>query len=328
MPPAGAYASEMTSLVRRNFVEKGVVQIGNAYPSMSALIQTSKVATGGVSPITVPVQGNAMTSPQWIGGDGSFMQPGNMPGFQNAEFNLKAIVVPIPFLGFEGLIGLDFSIIPQIEARMNDAVSQDIVYMSAALMNNTSNNLELIGFPGAIDDGTNLTTYGGISRSTAPWWQSTVVSNSGAAIVPTRNLVLQYISQLVKKQGEMPKLGLCNFGTWTQLAFDFTAQERYNITPGNSFGDGTIQSGFSALMVGPVPIYADASVPEGKIYFMNTDYMGLYIHERAAFYFTGFQDTLANGQFGYIAAILTLLELVNVKPVCQMRVDNLYALPI
>ena len=55
----------------------------------------------------------------------------------------------------------------------------------------------------------------------------------------------------------------------------------------------------------------------------NTDYINLYVHEKAAFHFTGFVSQLPNNQFGYIGAILTLLELVNVKPQSQGKFLNL-----
>ncbi len=327
IPAQGAIAAELTALTRRNFVPKGFVQIGNASPTMSAFIQMSKVATGGLSPITVPVQGNAMTSGQWVGYDGSFNQPGVIPGFQNAEFDLKGFVTPIPFLGMEGLVQIDYSIIPLIEARMNDAVTQTIIAFSTALYNNFTNNQQLIGLIGAVDDGTNLATYGGINRTPNPWWKATFVNNV-STVTPTRTLLIQYIAQVTKKQGERPKLGLMGFGTWTQLATDFAGYERYTVTPDKNFGHQEVGALFSAIEVAGVPIYADPYVPEGTVYLLNTDYIGLFIHERAAFYFTGFESTLPNAQFGYIGAILTLLELVCVKPVAQFKAVNLAFLPV
>ena len=327
LPPSGALATELTAITRRAFLPKLFVQFGNASPAMSAFIQMSKVATGGVSPITVPVQGTAMTSGQWVGYDGSFNQPGVLPGIQNAEFDLKGFVTPIPFLGMEGLVQIDYSVVPLIEARMNDAVTQTIIAFSTALYNNFTNQQQMIGLIGAVDDGTNMLTYGGINRTNNPWWKATYVANTATAN-PTRMLMLQYIAQAVKKQGERPKLGLMNFGTWVQLAADFQGLETYNITPDKNFGLQEAGALFSAIEVAGVPIYADPYVPEGTVYFLNTDYIGLYIHERAAFYFTGFESTLPNAQFGYIGAILTLLELVTVKPICQLKTTGIGYLAI
>ena len=113
------------------------------------------------------------------------------------------------------------------------------------------------------------------------------------------------------------------------LAQDFTSQERYNITPGSAFGaDKKIESLFRALDVGGVPFYADPYCPEGTLYLINTNYLSLYLHERAAFSFTGFESTLPNNQLGYIGAILSLLELVDVKCKAHGKFDGLAFLNI
>ena len=69
-----------------------------------------------------------------------------------------------------------------------------------------------------------------------------------------------------------------------------------------------------ALMVAGVPIYPDPYCPEGTVYFLNTNYLSLYIHEQGSFVFTGFESTLPNWQIGYVGAVLMIAELVNVKP--------------
>jgi hypothetical protein len=289
------------------------VQIWKSAPTIAALLASAQVATGGLSPITAPVQGTPMVSGQWVDYSGSFEQPGVQPGIQDAEFNLKAFVSTIPFLGFEGLVQLDYSVVPLIEARMNDSTNVTIDTFATSLFNNVSNSQQLIGLPAAIDDGTFSVTYGGISRTTNTFWKSVYVAGSGN-VTPTRNLMLQYISQVSKTTGEMPSLGIMGFGTWTLLAQDFTSQERYNITPGKAFGaDEKAESLFRALDVAGVPFYADPYCPEGTLYLINTNYLSLYLHERAAFSFTGFESTLPNNQLGYVGAILSLLELVDVK---------------
>jgi hypothetical protein len=294
---------------------------------MAALMQSAQMASGGLSPITAPLQGNPMVTGQWLGYDGSFNQPGVTPGLQNAEFNLKAFTTAIPFLGFEGLVQIDYDVVPIIEARMNDATNVTIDTFANSLYQNIANQQQLIGLPAAVDDGTFAATYGGIQRSTNPFWKSTYVHN-GAPTTPTRNLMMQYIAQVTKKNGEMPKMGICGVGTWTLLTQDFMGLERYIREPGDKIGTSGAVSGFQACDVGGVPVYCDPKCPEGILYLLNTDYLSLYIHEKAGFQFTGFESTLPNGQFGYIGAILTLLELVSVKEQCHGKFDNLNYLNI
>jgi hypothetical protein len=327
IPPQNAISAELAAITRRAYLPKVFIQLYKSTPWMAASLSHAQVATGGLSPITVPLQGNPMVSIQNIGYDGSFNQPGVTPGLQNAEFNLKGYLTAIPFFGMEGLVQIDYAVVPLIEARMNDATNVTLDRFSTDMYNNVSVTNSMIGLPAAVDDGTFAATYGGVSRTLNPFWKSTYVHN-GSAATPTRNLMLQYISQVTKVTGEKPKMGLLGFGTWTNLAQDFTANERYQVTPSSSFGEGKVEALFSALDIAGVPFYPDPYAPEGTLYLLNNDYLSLYIHERAAFYFTGFESTLPNGQFGYLGALLTLLEMVNVKPKAHGKFDNLAFLNI
>jgi len=317
--------NELTYVTRRAFIPKLVVQIYNSTPLMAALIANSQTATGGVSSVTVPVQGAQFVNAQWSDSSGSFAQPAVQQGAYNAEFDLKLMITPVPFLGMEGAVQQDAAIIPLIEARMNDATNVMMDAMATALYNNTTNTQQFIGLPAAVSSSG---TYGNIDRSTYTWWQSK--QYAAGSVNPTRQNVLQYISGTVKNGAEVPSFGVCGFGTWTLLAQDFVGQEQYMITPGNGFdGDANgPQAAFRALMVAGVPIYPDPYCPEGTLYLLNSNYLSLYIHEQGSFVFTGFESTLPNWQIGYVGAVLTIAELVSTKPKTMTKVTGYNSLSI
>ena len=322
--------TELTYVTRRAFIPKMVVQIYNSTPLMAALIANSQTATGGVSSVTVPVQGAQFVNAQWSDYSGSFQQPSVQQGAYNAEFTLKLMIAPVPFLGMEGAVQQDHAIIPLIEARMNDATNVMMDGMATALYNNTTNTQAFTGLPAAVDDGTGTATYGNITRSstTNPWWRSKVYA--AGSVNPTRQNVLQYISGTVKYGAEVPTFGVCGFGTWTLLAQDYVGQEQYVITPGSGFdGDSNgPQAAFRALMVAGVPIYPDPYCTEGTLYLLNTNYLSLYIHEQGQFVFTGFESTLPNWQIGYVGAVINIAELVNTKPKAMTKVTGYNSLSL
>jgi hypothetical protein len=320
--------NELTYVTRRAFIPKLVVQLYNSTPLMAALIANSQTASGGVSSVTVPVQGSQFVNAQWSDYSGSFAQPSVQQGAYNAEFNLKLLVSPVPFLGMEGAVQQDYAIIPLIEARMNDATNVMMDAMATSLYTNTTDAQQFIGLPAAIDDGTGTANYGNIDRSTNTWWKSK--QYAAGSVNPTRQNVLQYISGTVKNGAEVPTFGVCGFGTWTLLAQDYVGQENYMITPGSGFdGDANgPQAAFRALMVAGVPIYPDPYCPEGTLYFLNTNYMSLYIHEQASFAFTGFESTLPNFQIGYVGAVLMIAELVNTKPKSMTKITGYNSLSL
>jgi hypothetical protein len=303
--------TELTYVTRRAFIPKLVVQLYNSTPLMAALIANSQTASGGVSSVTVPVQGAQFVNAQWSDYSGSFNQPSVQQGAFNAEFDLKLMIAPVPFLGMEGAVQQDAAIIPLIEARMNDATNVMMDAMATALYTNSTNTQQFTGLPAAVSASG---TYGNISRSAYTWWQSKAYSAGN--VNPTRQNILQYISGTVKNGAEVPSFGVCGFGTWTLLAQDFVGQEQYVITPGNGFdGDANgPQAAFRALMVAGVPIYPDPYCPEGTVYFLNTNYLSLYVHEQGSFVFTGFESTLPNWQIGYVGAVLMIAEMVSTKP--------------
>jgi len=317
--------TELTYVTRRAFIPKMVVQIYNSTPLMAALIANSQTASGGVSSVTVPVQGSQFVNAQWSDYSGSFAQPSVQQGAYNAEFNLKLLVSPVPFLGMEGAVQQDYAIIPLIEARMNDATNVMMQAMAHSLYNNTSNTQEFTGLPLAVDDSG---TYGNIDRSSYSWWRSK--EYAAGSVNPTRQNVLQYISGTVKNCAEVPTFGVCGFGTWTLLAQDYVGQEQYVITPGSGFdGDANgPQAAFRALMVAGVPIYPDPYCPEGTLYLLNTNYLSLYIHEQASFAFTGFESTLPNFQIGYVGAVLMIAEMVSTKPKSMTKVTGYNSLSL
>ena len=328
VPAAGPIANELSYVTRRAFIPKMVVQIYQSSPLIAALLANSQTASGGVSSVSVPVQGQPFVNSQWTDYSGSFNQPQAQQGAFLGEFNLKAIVTPIPFLGMEGAVQMDHAIVPLIEARMNDATNSMVDAFANALYNNTSNTQQLGGLPGAVDDGTNLVTYGNINRTAYPWWQSKLYNNSGATL--TRQTTLKYIAATQKYGSEMPTMGVCGIGTWLGLANDFVGQESYQISPGTGFdSDGDRpRSAFRALDVAGVPVYADPYCPEGTVYFLNSNYLNLYVHDQASFAFTGFESLLSNYQLGYIGAVLTIAELVLTKPKTAVKVTNVGSITI
>jgi hypothetical protein len=303
--------NELTYVTRRAFIPKLVVQLYNSTPLLAALLANSQQATGGVSSVTVPVQGSQFVNAQWSDYSGSFAQPAVQQGAYNAEFDLKLMIAPVPFLGMEGAVQQDHAIIPIIEARMNDATNVMMDAMATSLYTNSTDTQQFTGLPAAVSASG---TYGNIDRSTYSWWQSKAYA--AGSVNPTRQNVLQYISGTVKNGAEVPTFGVCGFGTWTLLAQDYVGQEQYVITPGAGFNDSADgpQAAFRALMVAGVPIYPDPYCPEGTLYLLNTNYMSMYVHDQGSFVFTGFESTLPNWQVGYVGAVLTIAELVSTKP--------------
>src|ERR1700686_1136912 len=134
--PTGSLGSELTAVTRRAFVPKLIVQLYNTSPTIATLFANAQRATGGVSSVSVPVQGAPFVTGAWSSYSGNFNQPTTQQGAFLSENNLKLFIVPVPFLGMEAAVQMDHAIIPLIEARMNDATNVSMDTFSTALFNN------------------------------------------------------------------------------------------------------------------------------------------------------------------------------------------------
>lgn len=315
VPGSGDIATELNAITRRAFVPKLVVQIYKAAPLLSVMMRNAQRARGGLSQISVPVQGASFVNFSWTDYSGSFPQPSVQTGIQQAAWNLSVGTVPIPLLGMESLIQSTEAVIPIVKARMNDARTVAVQSISSALFGTSAGNaLAVNGLLDVYDDGTSVATYGGLSRSTQTYWKSTKYSTSMA---PTRSTMLTRLMQITSLAGgESPDFVIMSMGDWTTLMTDFLTLERFNTNPGSRYGDDdAINAGFRCLMLGNTPVLADPFCPNGTAYLINSKYLGLYISEDANFAFSGFHSLIPNNQLANVGVVISAMALACTKPI-------------
>ena len=314
-PAAGAMSNEMTAITRRAFVPNLVVNFGKATPTVGAMLANAKSASGGYSSITIPVSLSALTVAQTSDFSGGFNAPQTLNGIQAAEGNLKIYVVPIGYNSIEGLLQMDAAVVSRIQAVMNDSGNQLGQTLSTALFTNATNGTQNIdGFPlMAATSG----TYLNIDRGANAAWRG-LTQSVGAAVVPTREQLLTAIMRAtVSGGGARPTHGIMGPGTWTYAAQQFLPLEQFVMKPGGrTFADvaNGPESAFSAFSVSGVPIYVDIDMPEGELLLFNARYTCFYMHEGAAFVFTGFASSLPNSALGYVGCVVLVMEAVSAKP--------------
>lgn len=342
--PGGAIGNELVTVTRRAFIPRLVVQIYKATPLLSLLLRNAQKAKGGVSQITVPVQGGSFVNFSWSDYSGAFPQPAVLTAAQNAEFNLKLGVVPIPFLGMEAIVQSSEVVIPLLKARMADAKTVAVQAISAALFTNNANvpgQTQVDSLLQAYDDGTTVATYGGINRNTAAnaFWKSTKITGFGGTV--TRVQIIQRLVQLTALSGgEAPDFMVMAPGNWTQLMQDFmqvqgggagvqqNPVEQFQTGPGSRYGaDDIVNSGFRGLMLGETPIFLDPFCPAGTAFLFNSRYLALYLSEDAPFAFSGFYSSIPNLQIANIGVVIVAFNVVCTKPVSGMQITGITGAP-
>ena len=290
-------------------MDKGIVQIYNSSAMIAGLLSNAALEAGGVDSFMANVQLQGFVQPQWTGFQGAFNAATNVQGLQQAAWSMCWAVVPIPLFGSEILIQDKQKVQDILELRLTDTGNAARDLLAQALYNNTSNVLQILGLPIAIDDGTNGATYAGISRTTFPDWQSKRYGMG--AVNPTRALLLQNIAGVVKAQGEKPDFGIMGPGTWTVAAQDLVGVER--AWP-NQDQTNEYTSGFEAFEIAGVPFYMDPYCVEGTVYLINTNYLVMRVHEEAQWEIMDFTPLTPVNQIGFLGLAFIVLALTLTKP--------------
>ena len=301
------------------------VQVYQSHPLLSLLMMNAQTARGGVGQITVPIQGASFVSFGWGTFAGDFQMPTDEAAIENAQFNLKLGMVPIGFFGMEAIIQSSEVVIPKLRAVMSDAaVVIKQAYAQALYANNTANPQAWDSLPMAYDDGTNVPSYGGISRTPGSFWSGQLINNTGAAVT-TRVGAAQILARIQSGAGgEAPDFGVMNPANWAELMTDFMSLEMYQTRPRSIYEkDDVVNAGFRGIKVLDTPIFPDPFCPLGSAYFLNSRYTGMYMSEYAPMTFSGFEPLINVGQIADVGVLISCADLVCAKPSSGAQVTGI-----
>lgn len=121
------------------------------------------------------------------------------------------------------------------------------------------------------------TTYGGISKTTNPFWQSQIDSTTAT----------------LTEQAIQSRIGKCTEGV-IKPNLIVTTQDIYDILWG-LLGDGkrfvntmAAQAGYTSLGVSGIDVVVDSHCPAGYMYVLNTDFLHFYSHPNNKWRFVPF----------------------------------------
>jgi hypothetical protein len=323
--PSGALGAQLAAITRRAFIPSVYVQVYQSHPLLSLFMSQSKAARGGVAQITIPVQGSSFVSFNWGSFAGDFPMPTDQAAIQNAQFSLKLGMVPIGFFGMEAILQSSEVVIPKLRAVMSDAaVVIKQAYAQALYSNNYANPQIWDSLSQAFDDGTNVPSYGGISRTPGSFWSGQLINNTGAQMT-TRVGAAQLLTRIQSGAGgEAPDYAVMNPANWSELMTDFMSLEMFETRPRSIYGkDDVVNAGFRAIRVLDTPIFPDPFCPMGQAYIINSRYTGLYMNEFAPMTFSGFESQIAVGQISDIGVLISCADLVCAKPSSGAQVSNI-----
>jgi hypothetical protein len=238
------------------------------------------------------------------------------------EFNWSQYFVNLTLVGLDLLKneGGATKIMDMVEAEMETSRLSLADYLGTDLYGDGTGNASkaILGLSAAIDDGTNVASYGGITRQ-SNGNQGTAVSAQYQATTSTLNLPLmnQYMGNATI-QPARPDLIMTTQTLWNKFWDRVQPQQRYPVGPGF---DDLAKIGYNAINFNGAAVVPDNKCQSTRLWMLNTDYIKLVLHRSRDFHFTGFQKPPAQDILA--GQILFAGQLIVVAPRLQLQARNL-----
>jgi hypothetical protein len=235
-------------------------------------------------------------------------------------FNWKQIYVPIMLAGLD-LMKNDgtHQISDLVQDEMDEAELRAADLVGEMLFLDGTGNLgkDLTGLRAAVDDGTLVGTYGGITRGSVANTPGLAVSGNVTTTGVTFSLAQMNVDMQRGTIGnEHADLIITTQAIWNKWWERAQPSQRFNSGDANR----PINIGFSQIDMNGAGVVVDNHCPAGHVYFLNTKFIKLCIHPRRFFTPTGWK--YPTNQDSAIQQLFFGGELVVSSPRMQVLLTN------
>lgn len=205
---------------------------------------------------------------------------------KNAAFDWKQSYVPVVVDGLT-LIRADSpeAIVNFLSFYFENAQTELAAILGAGVWSDVvSDSKKIDGLTGAADDGTVAATYGGLLRSSNTWWKSTVDTTAALTLA-----AMQTVFGTVTIGGRHPTILAGTQANYNRFWVLESASQAFPVQPGGH-DEQLAQAGFSNLLFNGVPFVVDSNIPANHIFFLNEDYIHLFVNNKADFSMREFRE--------------------------------------
>lgn len=224
----------------------------------------------------------------------------------------RAVFAPSQYYANVAISGIQTAV-NKGEAGVLDIVTEELNFRTKRLSDEmgtdlygdgTANNSKaVLGLVAAVDDSTNVTTYGGISRSTFTNWRSTLTAQSGS--LSLADLAADFDAAQIGN--DVPTLMICPPAVFSiyEALLTPTVSHQFSMNDFRMTGEGIAKvggtlaanQGFRALTFRGIPVVADEKCTAQNLYTLNENHLKFYTIPRgdvgalkSGFGWTGFRE--------------------------------------
>lgn len=213
---------------------------------------------------------------------------------KNAAFDWKQAYVPVSVDGLT-LIRADSpeAVVNFLSFYFENAQTELAEILGAGVWSDVvTNNKSVDGLKGAVDDGTVTATYGGLAVASNTFWKSQRLNGGGTLTLAN----MQTIFGNCTEGGRHPTIIVTSQKGYNAYWSLSTGGQAFPVQPGGH-DEQLAQNGFTNLLFNGVPVCVDSHVPTTnptangeQMYFLNEDYIYLYVNPRADFNMKEFRE--------------------------------------
>jgi len=325
-------AQNYFAIVHRNFNPFLIEQAFRKKPVFLSLVlrDLAKPREGGFNPIVQPVYfeswGANINKLSWTA---EFSPSPVRNPVTVAQWNMAGYVVAIDTLITEWSMmqgaGKPLAVIDTIKARFTDFYMELIDTIDTKILTGATAPDEMNGLADAIDDGTSVAVYGGLSRAEFPNWAAPKYDASAWGTMDA----WKYISYALYKYranvpGDVPNVILVPYGVFYKLVTSLTNIERI-VTSTPEEVDLTRGVGIQALNIEGIHVIPLQKLTGNTAYFVNFKNWEFAVNPDMFFALTETTSLIPVGTIGWRTAILFAGNFVCYRPRYNFKVVNLPA---
>lgn len=284
-----ALSDRVISITEESYVPASIDGILNSNVWTSRLFMREQKTWSGRQ-MQVPLQYAKPTSGGSFSGVGDFdtsLQDTRVrQTFSHAQFYQNVSVAG----GEASLNKTDGEVLDLIYVTLTEAMNAGIDSIGTQMYGIGAGN-DFLGLGAIVDDGTNTSTYAGLTRTTYTQLNSTLVAASAGALTFTNMASVMRGANAAGSKRQRPSIVVTTDVVWDLLEslFQPTTQANYDslsrvqVTtyskPGQVFQTGDSlkgHAGFEALYWRGIPIVADEKADSGVMFFLNEEYIHWY----------------------------------------------------
>lgn len=311
----------VTSIARRFILPEIADVIYDSNPVFFRMNRANKKIVQGGTQIEVPLMKSQFTAGgSYNGYDLLDVSPSDT--IQNAVYDWAQYHVPVAVDG-RTLIKTDSpeAIANFLSIQFDQAKMQMAENLGVGLWSDgTADTDGIVGLGAAVDDGGNVATYAGITRSGNAWWQASDDSSTSTLTALSLNAAFQNAS----KGGKHPTLIACRIEQYNRIWNVAQGDQRFPAQVGGS--DEQLASvGFTNVLFNNTPVVVDSHVFDGPntsnsaIVFLHEDALHLAVSPRADFYMQDFQTPV--NQDAMVSQLFWAGQLVTTNCALQSKMS-------